>query len=82
MYVKISLMVFHIVHIVHIVSNESKNSLARGRILHFLNSYLQETLFFNTCHYSIDFIFWMVNTLLLSVDFPQKITPYDMMEWK
>jgi hypothetical protein len=26
--------------------------------------------------------FWMLNTLLLSVVFPLKITPYDMMEWK
>jgi hypothetical protein len=25
---------------------------------------------------------WMLNTLILCVEFPQKITPYDMMEWK
>jgi hypothetical protein len=34
---------------------------------------------FNTCHYSND---WMLNTLLLFVEFPHTITPYDIMEWK
>jgi hypothetical protein len=24
----------------------------------------------------------MINILLLSIEFPQKITPYDMTEWK
>jgi hypothetical protein len=26
--------------------------------------------------------FWMQNTFLLSVEFSQKVIPYDMMEWK
>jgi hypothetical protein len=26
--------------------------------------------------------FWLLNTFMLSVEFPQKITPYNMMEWK
>jgi hypothetical protein len=27
-------------------------------------------------------LFWMLNNLLMSVEFPQKITPYDILEWK
>jgi uncharacterized membrane protein len=52
-----------------------------GSILNFLNSFLQETLLLTPAIILMIF-FWMINTLLLSVEFPQKITPYDMTEWK
>jgi hypothetical protein len=36
-------------------------------------------IFFNIVLMSF---FWMLNTPLLSVEYPQKVIPYDMMEWK
>jgi uncharacterized membrane protein len=60
-------------------SNESRNSLARGSILNFLNSFLQDTLILTPAIVLMIF-FWMINTVLQSVEFPQKITPYHMME--
>jgi hypothetical protein len=60
-------------------SNESRNSLARGSILNFLNSSLQDTLVLTPAIILMIF-FWMINTLLLSVEFPQKIIPHDRME--
>jgi hypothetical protein len=60
-------------------SNEREYSLASVSTLNFLNSYLQETCLLTSAIILIIFL-WMLNSLLLSVEFPQKITPYDMME--
>jgi hypothetical protein len=62
-------------------NSESKNSLASGRILNFLNSFLHEALLLVPAIILMIF-FWMKNIILLSVECPQKITPYDIMEWK
>jgi hypothetical protein len=58
-------------------AGESKNFLAAGSILNFLNTFLQDNLLI-----IVMIFFWMLNTILLSAEFPQKITPYDMMDWK
>lgn len=60
-------------------ANESMNSLARGRILNFLNISLHEALLLVTVVILMVF-FGMENTLLCCV--PQKIIPYGMTEWK
>jgi hypothetical protein len=60
-------------------SNENKKSLTRGNTLYFLNCSLQETLLLTPAIIEIIF-FWMLNVLLLSVEFLQKITPYYMIE--
>jgi hypothetical protein len=57
------------------ISNESKNSLARGSVLNFLNNSLQETSFMPDIILMI--FFCMVNAFLPSVEFPHKITQYD-----
>jgi hypothetical protein len=62
-------------------SNESGNSLTGGSILNFLNISLQDTVLLTPAIILMIF-FWIINTLQLSVEFPQKITPHDMMEWK
>jgi hypothetical protein len=48
-------------------------------LLNIWNSSVQETLVL-TLVIILMISFWMLNTLLLSVEFPQKITPYYMME--
>jgi hypothetical protein len=63
-------------------SNESRNSLARGRMLSLLND-LQQFIHPFTPVIILMILFCNVYTFLLFVEFPQKITPYnDMMEWK
>lgn len=61
-------------------SNNSKNLLARGSILNFLNNFYKRLLF-NTSHYSTDFPL-DVKYFLLPTEFPHNITPYDMTKWK
>jgi hypothetical protein len=60
--------------------NESKNLLANGRILNFLSNSLHEALLLVPAIILMIF-FWMQN-ILLSVEFPQKRIPYNIMEWK
>jgi hypothetical protein len=62
-------------------SNECKNSLTRRSILNFLNSSVQVTPLFTPAIILMIF-FWMINTILQSVEFPKKIAPCDMTEWK
>jgi hypothetical protein len=52
----------------------------QGEVLNSLNSSLQDTHLLIPAIIPMIF-FWMIKTLLLSVEFPKK-TPYDMIEWK
>jgi hypothetical protein len=61
--------------------NKSKNLLAMWCILNLLISNLQVALFLTTVIILMIF-YWMLNTFLLSVEFPQKITLYNIMAWK
>jgi hypothetical protein len=59
-------------------SKENKNSLTRGRIVKSLTPYsIGDTL-----TPVIIIVFFYVTYTLLSVKFSQKISSYDMMEWK
>jgi hypothetical protein len=49
----------------------------RGNILNFLNISSQDTFLLKPTITAMIF-FWMINTFLLSVEFSQKITPYDV----
>lgn len=57
--------------------NESKKLLARSGILNFLISNLEAASFLITVIVRI--FCWILNTSLLSVEFSQEITLYDMM---
>jgi len=60
--------------------NESKYSLANGRILNFLNNSLQEALLLVPD--IVLTISFSLNNFLLYIEFHPKIIPYYMMEWK
>jgi len=50
-----------------------------GRIFKLLNSSLQGAFLFEFMIILIN-LFWILNILLLSVEFPQNMSPYDIME--
>jgi hypothetical protein len=62
-------------------SNDNKNSHTKGNMLSLLNTSLHASPIFSTYLYYNDVILHL-NTLSLSSEVPQKIIPYDTLEWK
>jgi hypothetical protein len=62
-------------------NNESKNLLAGGRTLNFLNNSLQKAVFLMNA-IILMILFRYKIRFLLSAEFPPKTMSCDMMEWK